>query len=129
MRKATFEVNGMTFMVIERAEYDRLRELAKAAALPALPEPDADGNVPAVQFARATLARKIIQDRVAAGLSQKELARLAGIRGETLCRIETGKHSPSVESIQSIDRALRRAVSRSGKTGKSQRVPQRAKAG
>jgi DNA-binding XRE family transcriptional regulator len=122
MKTTTFNVKGTTFVLVERAEYDRLRELAKAAVLPALPQPDADGNVPAVQFARATIARGIIRDRVAAGLSQRELARLARVRAETLCRIETGKHTPSVETIQSIDRALKGAASRSEKMGKPQRA-------
>jgi DNA-binding XRE family transcriptional regulator len=128
MTATMFEVKGTKFVVVERAEYERLRELAKAAVLPALPRPDADGNVPAVQFARATIARGIIRDRVAVGLSQRELARLAGIRVETLCRIETGKHTPSVETIQSIDRVLKRAAYRSDKAGKPRR-PQAAKAG
>lgn len=82
----------------------------KAADLPPLPAPDANGNYPAVEYARASLARKVIRDRVAAGLSQRELARRAGVRVETLCRIETGKHSPSIASIDKIDRALRQAA-------------------
>lgn len=44
--------------------------------------------------------RKIIRDRVAAGLSQKELATRAKVRVEKLCRIETGKHVPSVVTIE-----------------------------
>jgi len=71
---------------------------------------DAAGNVPAVAFARATLARGIIRDRARAGLSQAELARRAGIRPETVCRIERGRHTPSVATIQRIDRAIRKAL-------------------
>jgi DNA-binding XRE family transcriptional regulator len=44
-----------------------------------------------------------------ARLRQKELAEMAGIREETLCRIETGKSIPSVPTIDKIDRALKRA--------------------
>lgn len=123
MKTPTFEVNGKVFMVVERDEYRRLRELAKAAMLPPMPEADAEGNVPAVPFARATIARGIIRDRVAAGLNQKELARRAGIRVETLCRIETGRHTPSVETIQSIDRALKATARVSNKPGKTRRRP------
>ena len=65
---------------------------------------------------RASLARKLIRDRVAAGLSQRELARRAGVRVETLCRIETGKHTPNVATIDKLDRALTQAVKSS--TGK-----------
>lgn len=81
--------------------------LAKAADLPPLPELDAEGNYPAVEYARASLARKLIRDRAAAGLSQRELATLAGVRVETLCRLEAGKHVPSVATIEKIDRALK----------------------
>jgi transcriptional regulator with XRE-family HTH domain len=77
-----------------------------------LHKPDAQGNYPAVEYARASLARKIIRDRVAAGLSQRDLAVKAGIRVETLCRIETGRHIPSVPTIEKIDRVLKRVLGR-----------------
>ena len=41
---------------------------------------------------------------------REELARRAGIRVETLCRIETGKHTPSVPTIDKLDRALKQAA-------------------
>ncbi len=83
--------------------------------LPPLPKPNKRGNYRAVEYARASLARKVIRDRVATGLSQRELARLAGIRVETICRIETGKNTPSVPTIDRIDRALKAAIKRKGK--------------
>jgi DNA-binding XRE family transcriptional regulator len=106
---------------ITREEYDRLTTLAKAANLPPLPEPDADGNYPAVEYARASLARKIIRDRAAVGLSQRAMAKAAGISFEHLCRIETGKHIPSVPTIDKIDRALRRAAKPSKRTTKKRK--------
>ena len=74
---------------------------------PLLPEPNAEGNYPAVAYARASLARKIIRDRRRLGLSQVELARRAGIRPETLNRLEHAKHSPTVATVEKIDRALK----------------------
>ncbi|MFZ4574579.1 MAG: helix-turn-helix transcriptional regulator [Phycisphaerales bacterium] len=106
MDKATLNLDGREYVVVLRQEYDRLRGLAN---LPTLPNPDKDGNMPAVAFGRASLARKIIRGRIEVGMSQKELAAAAGIRVETLCRIETGKHSASVPTIDKIDRALKRA--------------------
>ena len=44
--------------------------------------------------------------RLQLGLTQRELAKLACIRVETLCRIETGKHTPSVATIDRIEQAL-----------------------
>jgi len=105
----TVRLGGKSYVIVEREEYDRLTKLAKAENLPPLPEPDARGNYPAVEYARASLARDIIRARVAAGLTQRELAELAGIREETLCRIETGKHTPSVPTVDKIDRALKEA--------------------
>jgi ribosome-binding protein aMBF1 (putative translation factor) len=106
----TILLEGKPYVVLPRDEYDRLTTLAKARELPPLPEPDAQGNYPAVEYARASLARKIIRDRVAVGLSQRDLAQRAGVRVETLCRIETGKHTPSVPTIDKLDRALKHAA-------------------
>ena len=96
----------------KKAAFERLTQLAKAADLPPLPKPDAEGNFPAVEYGCASIARGIIRDRVKAGLNQKELARLAGIRVETLCRIETGRHLPSVTTVEKIDKALKRATAK-----------------
>ena len=106
----TIMVDGKAYVLLPRDEYERLTTLAKAADLPALPERDAKGNYPAVEYARASLARKIIRDLVAVGLSQRRLAELAGISFEHLCRIETGKHTPGVPTIDKIDRALKQAA-------------------
>ena len=111
----TIVLEGKPYVVLPREEYDRLSTLAKAGELPPLPPPDAQGNYPAVEYARASLARKIIRDRVAAGLSQRELALRAGVRVETLCRIETGKNTPSVATVDKIDQALKRYVNSKSK--------------
>ncbi len=113
----TIHLGGKSYVVVEREQYERLTALAKAAKLPPLPKPDAQGNYPALEYARASIARDIIRDRVEAGLSQRELAQLAGIRVETLCRIETGKHTPSLPTIDKIDRALREAKRRKRQKG------------
>lgn len=109
----TLQLDGKTYVILERDVYERLATLAK---MPPMPEPDAEGNYPAVEYARASIARGIMQDRIKAGLSQRELAQLAGIRAETLCRIETGKHTASVPTIEKIDRALKKAMPRRPKT-------------
>jgi len=114
----TIMVDGRPYVLLPREEYERLTTLAKAADLPPLPHPDAAGNYPAVEYARASLARKIIRDRVAAGLSQRKLATLAGISIEHLCRIETGKHIPTVPTIDKIDRALKQAGKSAKRTAK-----------
>ena len=112
MSPQTIHWNCQAYVILEREEYDRPATLAKAGTLPPLPEPDSRGNMPAVDYARASIARGIIQDRVQAGLTQKELAKRSGVRVETLCRIETGKHTASVATIEKIDRVLQAALSK-----------------
>ena len=67
------------------------------------------GNVPALEYVRASIARDIIRERRALGLTQEQLAKLSGVRQETICRLETGQHSPTVRTIEKIERALKRA--------------------
>lgn len=100
----TVVLGGERFVILPEAEYRRLR----GGSLPA----DAKGQQPAVSAMRAVLARDIVRDRESVGWSQAELARRAGIRVETLNRIETGKRSPSVATIEKIDAALKSAAKR-----------------
>lgn len=107
---------GKRFVLVEERKWQRIRQWAERAEgaiesmLPEYPPADARGNRPAVAHARVSIARKIIMARKAAGLSQQQLAKLAGIRQETLCRLETGKHSPTVRTVDKIDRALKQAA-------------------
>lgn len=116
MTQKIVQVKGKRFVMVEEAEFRRLKRLAKQAeaasdaGLPQLPPADEAGNRPAVEFARASIARSIIQERRTAGLSQQELARRAGVRQETVSRLESGKHSPTVRTVEKIDRALQVAL-------------------
>jgi DNA-binding XRE family transcriptional regulator len=78
--------------------------------LPALPAADKDGRFPALDYARISLARDLIRDRRAAGLTQAELAKLAQTRQETISRIESGKVSASTKLVDKIDRVLQSAI-------------------
>jgi DNA-binding XRE family transcriptional regulator len=100
-------VEGKRFVLVPAEEYKRLKD--QATWEPAMPELDAAGNYPALEAMAIGLARNILRTRRKLRLSQAELARRAGIRPETLNRIEQGKHKPSVPTIDKIDRALRRA--------------------
>ncbi|MFI5379701.1 MAG: helix-turn-helix transcriptional regulator [Tepidisphaerales bacterium] len=85
--------------------------MERAGVLPRLPRPDADGNRPALEVCNIIIARKFVSRRIKAGLTQKELARRAGVRLETICRVEGGKQRPSHETILRIDAALNEAES------------------
>ena len=77
--------------------------------LPPLPPADERGHYPAIETARAIIARQVIRDRKAVGWTQAELANRAGVRQETISRIETGKHSPGLKTMAKIDRAFKKA--------------------
>jgi DNA-binding XRE family transcriptional regulator len=112
MSAASLTIDGKRFVVMPVDEYNRMRELARELpnlAGPPLPRLDAAGNVPAVEFAQASIARKLIRDRRRAGLTQSDLARRAGIRLQSLVRIEKGKTFPDSATFNRIIRALERA--------------------
>src|SRR5450432_1993139 len=75
--------------------------------LPAFPMPDKAGTRNAIDFARVSIARTLIRDRRAAGLSQQQLAKPAGVRQETISRIESGKQTATARIINKLDRVLR----------------------
>jgi DNA-binding XRE family transcriptional regulator len=106
-------IKGKRMVMIEEGDYeDLLRKVF--ADEPDLPAPNADGNYPALQTAAVIQARDILRARRKLGLSQAELARRAGIRPETLNRIEHGKNAPSVPTIAKIDKALKKAQAKAG---------------
>ena len=102
----TVTLGGERFVILPEADY---RELVGETWEPPLPVPDAHGNYPAVEAARVLLARKIIRRRRAAGLTQADLAQRAGVRVETLSRLEHAKHSPNVATVDKIVRILEQA--------------------
>lgn len=99
----TLTLAGQRFVILPEAEFLRIAG--------ELPEPDLpgalpDGNYPAFETMRAVMGRDIIRSRRALGWSQAELARRAGIRPETLNRIEQAKRSPSLSTFDKVHRAL-----------------------
>ena len=106
------EVEGKRFVFLPEVEYERLCHGAGEAVtmddeeMPALPKPDKHGRFPALQYARISLARDLIRDRKGVGLSQQRLADLAGVRQETLSRIETGRHTASQTTVDKIMRVI-----------------------
>jgi DNA-binding XRE family transcriptional regulator len=113
-------IKGRRKVILDEADYEALLRKAEMFE-PALPEADADGNRPADEYAAVSQARAILRARRRLGLSQAELARRAGIRAETLNRIEQGKNEPSVPTIAKIDRALKEAEADDRKTRNGKR--------
>jgi len=95
---------GKTYFLVEQGEYEKV--FGGASYLPPLPKPNADGTVDAIRYARASIAREIVTRRQAAGMTQTELARAAGVRVETLNRIENAKHTADVVTLAKLEAAL-----------------------
>lgn len=113
IRAHRMDVDGARLVVMSEDHYESLCRAAGRGAeedgLPPFPPADKHGNMPAIEFARVSIARDLIRARREAGLSQQALADLAGLRQETLSRIETAKHSASAATIGKIERAIARA--------------------
>lgn len=80
--------------------------LERGGPLPPLPAADANGNYPAIAYGRTLLARRIVAPRNRAGWTQVELARRAGVRKETIHRIEAGKNNPDESTFTKIEKAF-----------------------
>lgn len=101
-------IRGQRMVVLAEATFKDLLRKADLSE-PHLPEADADGNRPADAYAAVSQARGILRARRKLGLTQADLARRAGIRPETLNRIELGRSKPSVPTIAKIEKALKQA--------------------
>jgi len=53
------------------------------------------------------VAIKVIQYRVARGLTQAELARVLGMRQPHVARLESGEHEPSLSTLARLSAALK----------------------
>ncbi len=60
----------------------------------------------AMTFSNLRLADRLLQRRQDAGLTQKDLAKLAGVRVETLNRIEKGRTTPDFKTVRKLVTAI-----------------------
>jgi DNA-binding XRE family transcriptional regulator len=111
----SIEIAGRRFVLIPAEEYAKLR--TGDELLPPLPPTDVEGNMPAAEFITANIARQTMLQRRAAGLTQTQLAKLAGVRMETISRIESGRHSATVRTIRKVELAFKRTATRRRRAG------------
>ena len=100
----TINTASEELIVIGRSEFESLME--KAGVLPPKVAPDRHGGIDARASVNISIARSLISDRIKRGWTQTELARRAGVRLETIGRIEAGKHVARRETLLKLDRAL-----------------------
>lgn len=94
------ELDGIRYVILREEVFRRLCDQAGQK-----PDQRREG----LDLDRASLAEKMSRRRRAAGLSQAELARRAGIRPETLNRIERGHTTPDFATIRKLVVAINQA--------------------
>lgn len=62
------------------------------------------------QSAERGVMRQIVEARIAAGMTQAELADACGMKPSNLCRLENGNGNPSVATLEKIARGLGRRL-------------------
>ena len=94
------ELDGVRYVIVREAVFERLCERANVETVPC--EDAAKTPEAATDLDRVSLAEKLTRRRLAARLSQAELARGAGVRPETLNRIERGHTTPDFATIRKL---------------------------
>ena len=101
------EIGGRRLVVMSLREYERLHRAAgEPADGPPDPPEDEGGRMDALAFADASIARDVLLKRRERGLTQKQLAERAGVRPETVSRIESGRHAPRGPTVDRVLAAL-----------------------
>ena len=101
------ELDGIRYVILREAAFRWLCE--KAHFQPRCAATGEDSLAPALDLDRGSLAEKLVRRRQAAGLSQAGLARRAGIRPETLNRIERGRSTPDFSTVRKLVVAMNAA--------------------
>lgn len=91
-------LDGKWYIVIAEDEFRALTESPKSGQY--MDELDA------FNVSDQRLADRLLQRRHKSGLTQKDLALLAGIRVETLNRIEKGRTTPDFKTIRKLVNAI-----------------------
>lgn len=113
LRYAAVELEAMRYAILRESALLACCRRAGIRAVPAEARP----GLPAAQAIDATLDRgalasRLRERRLRVGLSQAELARRAGIRAETLNRIERGRTTPDFATIRRLIVAMNAAETR-----------------
>jgi DNA-binding XRE family transcriptional regulator len=97
-RVQDIQVAGKAYVLVPKDDFERLRLMAEG--------PREDASI----LVRDSAGPDLRARRRQAGLTLAEVAQRAGIRQETLSRIENSRTDPSVGTVRSILRALNSAL-------------------
>jgi DNA-binding XRE family transcriptional regulator len=102
------ELAGIRYAIIPESLFEDLCRRAKVS--PVAAETSAASLSTELAEDTLSLAEKLVRRRQSVGLSQAELARRAGVRPETLNRIERGRTAPDFATIRKLVVAIDAAV-------------------
>jgi DNA-binding XRE family transcriptional regulator len=98
------ELDEVRYVIIRASLFEKI---CRQAGILLPTTSDQEGSVsPGFDLDRNTLAEKLVRRRRASGLSQADLARRAGVRPETLNRIERGRTTPDFATIRKLVEAM-----------------------
>jgi DNA-binding XRE family transcriptional regulator len=101
------ELAGIRYVILRESVYKHLCQMAHVKDVNSTE--DETTLLSGYGLDRTSLAEKLIRRRRASGLSQLDLARRAGIRPETLNRIERGRTTPDFATIRKLVIAMNAA--------------------
>ena len=104
------ELDGLRYVILRESVFEYICERAGLAGGAAAA--DDRRATPGLDLDGPSLAEKLVRRRRAAGLSQAELARRAGVRAETLNRIERGRTTPDFATVRKLVLAIAAAERR-----------------
>ena len=98
------ELDGIRYVIVRESAFHWLCE--QAGVDRAVPAAKGTAAADEIELDGATLAEKLVRRRRSVGLSQAELARRAGVRPETLNRIERGRTTPDFATVRKLVTAI-----------------------
>ena len=101
------ELDGVRYVILRESIFELLCQ--KASIMIDAPTSGEDTASSDFDLDQPSLADKLVRRRRAAGLSQAELARRAGVRAETLNRIERGRTTPDFATVRKLVVAMNAA--------------------
>ena len=94
------ELGGVRYVILRETLFDQLCQ--KAGVVDARSAASENLAISDLGMDETSMAAKLIRRRQAAGLTQAGLARRAGIRPETLNRVERGRTTPDFTTVRKL---------------------------
>jgi DNA-binding XRE family transcriptional regulator len=107
IERRSVELDGIRYVILRESVFDLLCQ--KAGIRLESPSNGEDASAADFDLDQPSLPEKLVRRRQACGLSQAELARRAGVRPETLNRIERGRVTPDFATIRKLVLAMNAA--------------------